>query len=280
MDQVAVGAFIRARREALQPEDVGLRRSSRRRTPGLRREDVADLADMSADYLSRLERGDGSQPSVQMINALARGLRLTIDERDHLLLLAGHRAPARIGSSTYVNAGLMRILDSLLDTPAQVMGPLGETLAQNSTAVALFGDETHHTGLNRAAAYRWFTEPTARSLYPPEDHEHHSRVQVSQLHSAAARLPSTEITPLLTHLQQNSGEFAALWAENDVSRRFSEQKRFIHPEVGDLTLYCQTAIDPDQIQTLLVFTATPGSTSVEKLRLLTVIGTYDVAPRR
>lgn len=279
MDQVAVGAFIRARREALQPEDVGLRRSSRRRTAGLRREEVADLADMSADYLSRLERGDGSQPSVQMINALARGLRLTIDERDHLLLLAGHRAPALVGSGTYVSAGLMRILDALLDTPAQVMGPLGETLAQNSTAVALFGDETHHTGLSRAAAYRWFTEPTARSLYPPADHEHHSRVQVSQLRSAAARLASSEATPLLTHLRQNSEEFAALWAENDVSRRFSEEKRFIHPEVGDLTLYCQAAIDPDQIQTLLVFTATPGSASVEKLRLLTVIGTYDVAPR-
>ena len=145
MDQIEVGRFIRTRREAMQPEDVGLRRGSRRRSIGLRREEVADLADMSADYLSRLERGAGPQPSAQMINALARGLRLTVYERDHLLLLAGHRSSARPGSSTHVNPGLMRILDRLIDTPAQVMGLLGETIAQNPTAVALLGDETHHS---------------------------------------------------------------------------------------------------------------------------------------
>lgn len=103
MDQVAVGAFIRARREAMQPEDVGLRRGPRRRTAGLRREEVADLAGMSADYLSRLERGAGPQPSEHMINALSRGLRLTIDERDYLLLLSGHQPATRNGSGTHVS---------------------------------------------------------------------------------------------------------------------------------------------------------------------------------
>jgi transcriptional regulator with XRE-family HTH domain len=279
MDQSAVGGFIRARREALQPEDVGLRRGARRRTTGLRREELADLADMSTDYLSRLERGAGPQPSEQMINALARGLRLTIDERDHLLRLAGHQSPPRTASSHHVSPGLMRILDTMTDTPAQVMGPLGETLAQNNTAVALFGDETHHTGLQRAAAYRWFTDPAARALYPISDHEHHSRVQVSQLHHAAAHLDPSETSPLLDQLRQNSSEFTALWAQNQVGLRHSELKRFLHPEVGDLTLYCQSAVDLDQSQTLLVFTATPGSDSSHKLRLLTVIGSVNLLPR-
>lgn len=152
MDLTGIGAFLRVRREALTPEDVGLRRGPRRRTPGLRREEVADLAGMSVDYLARLERGSGPQPSEQMIGALARGLRLTLDERDHLLLLAGHHPPARPGSGMHVNPGLMRILDRLTDTPAQVMGPLGETVAQNPCAVALLGEETKYEGLDRSAA--------------------------------------------------------------------------------------------------------------------------------
>lgn len=272
MDQIEVGRFIRTRREALQPEDVGLRRGSRRRSIGLRREEVADLADMSADYLSRLERGAGPQPSEQMIGALARGLRLTVDERDHLLRLAGHQPSTRPGSTTHVNPGLMRILDRLIDTPAQVMGPLGETMAQNPTAVALLGEETHHIGLMRSATYRWFTDPTARSLYPQGDHDHHSRVHVSQLRTAAARLDPANTAPLIRHLQEHSTEFARLWDLNEVGLRYSEEKRFTHPEVGNLTLFCQVALDPDELQTLLVFTATPGTQSAERLRLLAVVG--------
>lgn len=279
MDQIEVGRFIRTRREAMQPEDVGLRRGSRRRSIGLRREEVADLADMSADYLSRLERGAGPQPSAQMINALARGLRLTVYERDHLLLLAGHRSSARPGSSTYVNPGLMRILDRLIDTPAQVMGLLGETFAQNPTAVALLGDETHHTGLMRSATYRWFTDPASRSLYPRDDHDHYSRVHVSQLRSAASRLDPASTSPLIQHLQKHSAEFAGLWDTNEVGLRYSEEKRFTHPEVGDLTLFCQVALDPDEMQTLLVFTATPGTKSAERLRLLAVVGSTAVTTR-
>jgi transcriptional regulator with XRE-family HTH domain len=273
MDQVGLGVFIRTRREALQPEDVGLRRGPRRRTAGLRREEVAELSDMSADYLARLERGSGPQPSEQMIGAIARGLRLTVDERDHLLLLAGHRAPVRPGAGDHVSPGLMRILDRLTDTPAQVMGPLGETLAQNATAIALFGDESHYSGLARSAAYRWFADPTTRSLYPTEDHEHHSRVQVSQLRGALARLgPRSAAAELVERLQGLSPEFATLWGANEVGLRNSEEKRFLHPEVGELSLYCQMALDPDQMHTLLVFTATPGTPSADRVRLLNVVG--------
>ena len=277
MDHMEVGRFIRTRREALQPEDVGLRRGSRRRTIGLRREELANLSGMSADYLARLERGAGPQASEQMISAVARGLRLTLDERDHLLLLAGHQPPAHPGSSTYVSPGLMRILDSLSNTPAQVMGPLGETLAQNPTAVALFGDETRHTGLSQSAVYRWFTDPNSRSLYPLAEQEQQGRVQVALLRAGSARLGSNATETMVRELRKRSTDFARLWAAFEIGVRYSEEKRFQHPEVGDLTLYCQMAIDPDQLQTLLVFTATPGTDSAAKLRMLTVIGTYDIA---
>jgi transcriptional regulator with XRE-family HTH domain len=276
LDLVALGTFVRARREALSPEDVGLRRGPRRRTAGLRREEVAELSDMSADYLARLERGSGPKPSAQMVGALARGLRLSIDERDHLLLLAGHGASVRPGSDDHVSPGLMRILDRLIDTPAQVMGSLGETLAQNASAVALLGDESHFTGLARSTAYRWFTEPLSRSIYPAEDHRHHGRVQVSQLRGALARLgPQSAAADLVEHLMSLSPDFATLWEANEIGLRDSAEKRFIHPEVGELSLYCQMVLDPDQMHTLLVFTATPGSPSADKLRLLTVVGTFN-----
>ena len=273
MDRVALGTFVRARREVLQPEEVGLRRGSRRRTAGLRREEVADLAEMSADYLARLERGDGPQPSAQIVGALARGLRLTLDERDHLLLLAGHQVPVRGGSSAHVSPGLMRILDRLSDTPAQVIGATGETLAQNATAVALLGDDSRFTGPERSAVYRWFTKLSERRLYPTEDHDHHGRVHVSQLRHSVARLgPGSPSGGLVRNLQERSREFATFWASQDVGLRHSEEKRFLHPSVGELSLYCQTATDSDQMQTLLVFTATPGTESADKIRLLTALG--------
>jgi transcriptional regulator with XRE-family HTH domain len=276
VNQLEVGRFIRARREALQPEDVGLRRGSRRRSVGLRREELADLSDMSADYLARLERGAGPRPSEQMIDALARGLRLTVDERDHLLLLAGHRPPSRPGYGNHVSPGLMRILDSLSGTPAQVMGALGETLAQNATAVALFGDETAYTGLHRSAVYRWFTEPASRSLYPIEDQDRQSHVHVSLLREAVARLNTPAAEILIRQLRKQSAEFSQLWDIAEVGVRHSEEKRFQHPEVGELELFCQMVIEPDQLQTLLVFTATPGTESADRLRVLGVVGTYNM----
>lgn len=174
----------------------------------------------------------------------------------------------------------MRILDRLTDTPAQIMGPLGETLAQNPVAVALLGDETHFSGPARSAPYRWFIDPASRAIYPVEDHDHHSRVQVSQLRAAAARAgPRSEAAALVGHLRARSAEFAALWEIHEIGMGFSELKRFVHPEVSELSLFCQVAVDPQQLQTLLVFTATPGSASADKLQLLTVLGSSDLADR-
>ncbi|MDX6253873.1 MAG: hypothetical protein QOJ11_207 [Frankiales bacterium] len=269
--------FLRKRREALQPGDVGLPRGQRRRTPGLRREEVAALCGMSTDYYSRLERGRGPQPSEQMAAAIARGLRLTLDERDHLFVLTGHNAPVRTLRGDHVNPGMMRILDHLDDTPAQVVTDLGETLVQTRLAVALLGDQTAYTGPSRSIVYRWFTEPAERNLYAPEDHQMHGRIYTARLRAVAAREGrGSRAAALAERLRAESREFAAVWADHEIGLTYTEQKRIVHPVVGTLTLHCQMLLDPDQSQSLLVFTARPGSEDHDKLELLSVIGSQRI----
>jgi len=272
-DRSSLGAFLRARRASLQPEDVGLRRGPRRRAPGLRREEVAELCAMSADYFARLERGDGPQPSQSMLAAIARGLRLTPDERDHLFLLTGYRTVRRDLQVQHVSPGLMRVMDGLRDMPAQVMGPLGETLLQTPSAVALLGTQTGYTGRARSAAFRWFTDPAARARYHPDDHDTTSRANVAQLRAALTRDgPGSPAADLVEFLRETNNEFARLWDRHEVGLRSSDTKRFVHPEIGRLDLYCQLLLEPDQGQALLIFTATPGTEDQQKLALLKVLG--------
>ncbi|MEV1012142.1 helix-turn-helix transcriptional regulator [Micromonospora sp. NPDC049801] len=273
MNRAHLASFLRTRREALRPEDVGLPRGPRRRTGGLRREEVAALSGMSTDYYTRLEQQRGPHPSEQMLAALARGLRLSLAERDHLFQLAGHAVPHRAVRADHVNPGMMRILDRLHDTPAQVVNHLGETLAQTAPAVALLGDETRHTGLARSAHHRWFTDPTARERHPAQDHPVLSRLFVAHLHAAYTRDGGgSRAAAIVDDLLAASGEFAQLWREHPVPGGPCPPKRLLHPEVGALELHCQTLVDPDQSQTLLVLTAAPGSESDDRLRLLSVVG--------
>lgn len=273
MDRVQLADFLRTRREALQPEDVGLPRGVRRRTRGLRREEVAALCGMSADYYGRIEQARGPQPSEPMLAAIARGLHLTLDERDHLFRMAGHGAPQRSLRSDHVSPGMMRILDRLGDTPAQVMTILAETLTQTPPAVALVGDETHFTGMARSVVYRWFTDPASRLVYPEDDHPRHSRFFTAILREAYARQGAgSPAAGIVDALLGASEEFGPLWRTHEVGLRRTESKRIRHPAVGTLDLHCQTLHDPDQGQTLLVYTATPGSESYEKLQLLSSLG--------
>ncbi|WP_212743146.1 helix-turn-helix transcriptional regulator [Microbacterium sp. 2FI] len=274
MDRAQLADFLRRRREVLQPEDVGLRRGSRRRTAGLRREEVAALCDMSVDYYSRLEQSRGPQPSEQMLAAIARGLRLTIDERDHLFRLAGHTAPARAVRGDHVAPGLMRVLDRLADTPAQVMTELGETLAQTPPARALFGDETRHEGFMRSVGYRWFVDPSVRDVYPREDHDMHSRSFTADIRTVYAKHGArSRAGAIVEALLAESPEFAEIWEAHEVRQTHPREKRLQHPEVGVMQLQCQILIDPEQGQTLLVLTANPGTESYDRLQLLSVIGT-------
>lgn len=278
VDRDQLADFLRTRREALQPEDVGLPRGPRRRTGGLRREEVAALAGMSSDYYSRLGQRRSKQPSEPMLGAIARALHLDLDERDHLFRIAGHRAPERLRSD-HVQPAVMRILDRLQDTPAQVMTLLGETLVQTPMARALLGDETVHTGLSRAMVHRWFTDPTARAIYPPEDHGLHGRIFTSGLRTATTHAATrVRAAAIVADLHERSPEFAALWADHEIGVRHETSKRIVHPELGVLELDCQMLLDPDQGQALLVFTAAPGSDAESKLDLLRVIGTQPLAP--
>ncbi|ASO21809.1 transcriptional regulator with XRE-family HTH domain [Actinoalloteichus hoggarensis] len=273
MDRDQLADFLRRRREALQPEDVGLGRGSRRRTQGLRREEVAALCDMSVDYYGRLEQRRGPQPSEQMLTAMARGLRLTLDERDHLFRLAGHNAPLRALRGDHVSPGLMRVLDRLADTPAQVMTEIGETLVQTPPATALFGDETRFQGLMRSIVYRWFLHPESRAVYPAEDHAALSRAFTADARTVYAKHGAgSRAAAVVDALLAQSTEFARLWQAHEVRTTHAQEKRLRHPEVGILEMQCQLLHDLGQGQSLLVLTATPGTDSYEKLRLLSVLG--------
>jgi len=275
MDRAALADFLRRHRDTLQPGDVGLPSGARRRTAGLRREEVAQLAAMSVDYYGRLEQQRAPQPSVQMLAAIARALRLSDDERDYLYRIAGHNPPDRTNPSEHVAAALLRVLDRLDDSPAMILSGLGETLAQNRMAVALFGDETRFTGLERSAVYRWFLGADAeRAMYPEADRPRHARSQVASLRVAlGAGGPGSRAGALVRELQSRSPEFAALWERHEVATRFEDHKTLVHPEVGPIELDCQALFTEDQSQALLVLTAPPGSPGFEKLRLLSVIGT-------
>ncbi|HEX3779727.1 MAG TPA: helix-turn-helix transcriptional regulator [Pseudonocardiaceae bacterium] len=273
MDRAELANFLRARRAALQPEDVGLLRGPRRRTAGLRREEIAALSGVSSDYYSRIEQQRGPLPSEQILAAIAHGMHLTTEERDHLFRLAGYGTPQRIVRGDHINAGLMRILDRLQDTPAQVENVLGETLRQTSLAVALLGDESAYTGFERSRVFRWFTNPAARELFPEEDHEHHARMLTAQLSAVHARTGRNSPAGILVEtLRERSQEFADLWDEHPVVGPYCEPKRILHPQFGELEVYGQTLLDPDQFQMLMIFTAVPGTESHEKLELLSVIG--------
>jgi transcriptional regulator with XRE-family HTH domain len=273
MDRGALADFLRRRREALRPEEVGLPVGARRRTRGLRREEVAALAVMSTDYYTRLEQQRGPQPSEQMLGSLARALRLTGDERDYLFQISGHSAPTPAAAATHVAPALLRVLDRLSDTPALILSNLGETLVQNRMADALFGDKSGYTGLARSEIYRWFTDPAEQRRYPELDRDRQSRAQVANLRAAYGSMgPRSRAGELARALQKASPEFAALWERHEVARRFEDHKTLIHPELGPIEVDCQVLFTEDQSQALLVLTAPPRTEGYEKLQLLGVLG--------
>ncbi len=278
MDRSGLADFLKLRRDALQPSDVGMAPGLRRRTTGLRREEVATLAPMSTDYYARLEQQRAPQPSEQMVAAIARALRLTLDERDHLFRLAGHTAPTRIFRSDHVSPGLMRVLDRLDDTPAQVISDIAETLVQNRLAKTLLGDQTRFEGLARSATYRWFTDPDERRIYPDTEQDHQAGVLVANLRVSATRSgPTSRAAMVVDGLRRESADFVRIWDRHDVTGRSDELKTIVHPQLGPIELNCQVLFTQDHGQALLIFTAVPGSEDHSKLQMLSVIGTQHLA---
>ncbi|MGW3203542.1 helix-turn-helix transcriptional regulator [Streptomyces sp. NPDC001135] len=281
MDRAELADFLRRSRARLDPSDVGLAAGARRRTPGLRREEVAALAGMSVDYYTRLEQSRGPRPSRQMLTALARALRLSEDERDHLFHLTGEEPPRREAVSRHVRPGLLLVLDRLHDTPAQVVTDCGEVLAQNAMARALVGDVMSRPPRERNLTRRFFLDQAARELFPPEDRPEHARGHVASLRAvAAARPDDPEPAALVAELRSASGEFDRLWEEHEVGLRRPGTKRFQHPVVGLLELDCEVLLSHEYHQLLIIHTARPGTESHEQLRLLRVVGLQDLSPSR
>ncbi|MBW8487022.1 helix-turn-helix transcriptional regulator [Actinomadura parmotrematis] len=277
MDRHELADFLRRSRERLRPAEVGISVAAgaggRRRTPGLRREEVAQLAGMSADYLMRLEQARSPQPSAQMLAALARALRFTEDERDHLYLLAGHRPPAGRQAGEHVRPGLLHLLDRLAGTPAHIVSDIGDLLAQNAMAEALLGCVCSIEPAGRNIVLRWFTEPYQREPYSAEECAAISRMHAADLRAAVARRGhDARSTELVARLTGASAEFAALWERHEVAVRRQSRMRVKHPTVGLIELDVEALLTPAEDQRMLVFTPPPGSPGLDALELLGHVG--------
>jgi len=272
MDRAALAEFLRRRRESLRPDEVGLHPGVRRRTPGLRREEVAQLVGMSADYYGRLEQARGPQPSPQILRALARALRLTDDETDHLYRLAGHAVPDRAVRRDHVRPALLYLLDRLTEAAAFVCTDTGVVLAQNRLARLLHGDLTTGGGDGQTSmTWRWFTESRWRAGMSADDAYEHSRALVADLRAGwGRRRRDTDMRDLVDGLLAVSGEFAELWSLHEVAVRPKQRKTF-HTRVGPITLDCEVLSNIDG-QQLVLLTPPPATAAAEALALLATLG--------
>ena len=278
VDRAELAAFLRTRRERLGPGDVGLPEAARRRTPGLRREEVALLAGVSADYYARLEQARGPPPSRQVLAALARALRLTDDERDHLFRLAGEPAPEPQARSEHLRPGVLYLLDRLADSAAMVVNDLGDVLAWTPLAQALWTDFGALPAGQRNLYRIFFTRPEESRLLP-EDRERAARAHVADLRVAWARRGGDPAARrLVDDLRRASPLFERLWGTRDVAVRRVDRKRILHPTVGLLELDCELLLTLGLDQRLILYTAPPGSETADKLDLLRVVGLQRLVP--
>jgi transcriptional regulator with XRE-family HTH domain len=276
MDRGQLAEFLRLRREALQPADVGLPAGLRRRTPGLRREEVASLAIMSTDYYTRLEQGRGPRPSRAVLTGLARALRLSDDERDHLFRLGGEQPGPPPGPPADVRTGVLRML-ARLDVPGLVLDAKYDVLAWNPLAAALITDFSALPPRDRnLLRLRFLTDRQAR-LFGEDATREFAREAAADLRAATSTYPDDPaIARLVTDLLDGSAEFAAIWARHEVRRQQTLCQTIFHPEVGRIDVICEVLVIPERDQRVVLYTADPGSPSDQALRLLEVIGTQEL----
>lgn len=274
-----IGAYIRAWRQRLRPADAGLPVGTRRRTSGLRREELASLAGISVDYLVRLEQGRAANPSAQVLAALARALRLESAERDHLYTIAGHAPPRRTTLPSHVPPSVQRLVDRLGDVPVAVYNPAWTIISWNPTWAALMGDPSASTGRDRNLLWRTFTGSTTRVRQRDRDVDEFETSAVADLRRVADTYPDDpELRRLLDDLRQASPRFAALWEKRVVTLASGPSAKTIeHPEVGPITLDCDVLTVAGTDLRLVVYTAAPGSPNADKLDLLRVVGLQELS---
>jgi transcriptional regulator with XRE-family HTH domain len=273
MNRDELAAFLRRRRDRLQPSDVGLASAGRRRTPGLRRQEVAQLAGMSVDYYIRLEQARGPRPSRQILAALARALLLTADERDYLFRLAGENPLPVAVPPREISPGLRNLLDSMPDTPAYVVDAKYDVLAWNELATYFIGDLSGRPESDRNVIRWTFGLVVGSAPWSDEESAAFARATVADLRSAYARYPADSgMQALVTELLALSPQFAQMWSEHEVRSRRPLIKRFVHPMAGPLEFECQVLQIGETGQRLIVYCAAPGSPTQQAFRRLAGAG--------
>jgi transcriptional regulator with XRE-family HTH domain len=252
---------------------VGLPEVGPRRTPGLRRQEVAQLAGMSVDYYIRLEQARGPHPSRQILAALSRALLLTTDEREYLFRLADESPPPAAGPSREISPGIRNLLDSMPDTPAYVVDAKYDIRAWNRLATYFIGDLSGFPEADRNMIRWMFRSPVTATLWPDPDAERFARSTVADLRSSYAEYPADPgIGALITELRGTSDRFARMWAEHEVETRRPLIKRVDHPLTGPIEFECQVLRIPETGQRLIVYCAAPGSPTQAAFRHLAELG--------
>jgi transcriptional regulator with XRE-family HTH domain len=274
-DRVELGDFLRRRRESLRPEAVGLDPGRRRRTPGLRRAEVATLAHMSADYYERLEQARGPQPSSAMIAGIAGALRLTSDERDHVFRLAGYATPPSPGAGDRIDAGLSTVMQAVSATPGFICDDLGTVVGQNDLNRALFGNFVGLPGREGNVVWRWFTSAAWRDRLGSvsvDEEVATGLAYVADLRAVAAQRGSDpEALSLIADLRSASAEFAQAWDEHLVSTLHCSRKIVDDERVGRLELDCSVVTSPSSRQRLLLLAAAPDTDTAQRLHRLSAL---------
>lgn len=264
-----LGDFLKARRAQLTPHEVGLPEAgTHRKVAGLRREEVAQLAAISVDYLTRLEQGR-VPASASVLGTLCRALRLDEDQQAYLYELAGKPPRPRRRPAQQPRPAMLRLLAQLTETPAVVLGRRLDILAWNAGATALYTDFARLSPRDRNYVRLLFTHPAFRALHA--DWAHDARTVVASLRMEAAADPDDpELAVLVGELAVSDADFRAWWATHQVTGAGYGTKHYRHPLVGDLTLDCDTWDSPDGSgQRLMVLSAEPGTPSHDRLRILT-----------
>jgi transcriptional regulator with XRE-family HTH domain len=286
MDRTELAHVLTRARTALSPQDVGLPAGSRRRVAGLRREEVAQLAGVSVDYVVRLEQGRGPHPSPQVLAALARALRMDDDARDELFHLAGAAPPLPGTVDEHVRPSVQRLLDRLDDLPTMVLSARGDILAWNALASALLGDWSQVPRRQRNIIWQRFlgTPDPARSQVAMGDDEREATAaqSVATLRATAARYPrDPSVQALVAELRRDSPRFDELWRAGGSSTSWPFRRKSIeHPSLGLITLDCDALHVPEADQTVVVYSAEPGTPDADALALLRVVGTQSMSSAR